>query len=577
MCGKSFRELSNLQYHKKTHLDKSHRSVTCPLCGKSIIAGRGIKRHLKLYHNKICINENDARILLKSLQPVEKSSEGVSPKQSQPSVDRDVFSKDAEPASITSRSANEGIPCEQVQPTRSFDFSENGTNNVNCKSLKNSPKSDNARAKSNEVKKAVNMDVMKPGLVGKNRTKEAKFCCNICLKAFRGPKTLANHMKISHGDCRVLVLNSVPRSNGLKCMECHLFFSNKSSLDSHIDLVHSCIGAEKLDVANGDKVKGDLTEGQQIEETLIEENMARVESHVGEALMTNTGKEIMKDSHSRLEETEPGVVKENIQKLKLMSVNLVTSDAIDKKRTRPCGRQENEPQLNISQIDGMPVDMEGLDVTQACMRKSKASCLDVQTDTLQSNLVDVSGSAMGATQLPEINLSEPDLILPELTGNFESKDYYRSTVDESNKMTADTVCSRPRHECEASFQVTYSFVSKEQNMKLIPQNNIEKESYLPNVLKNEVKRSPSVNAASNSSHERNSNRVQQLAIARLEDNILRFLENNGDKTVNEVDECIYKERKIAILGSDVLENEPPQGYSFGFLPILVENEYFNKN
>ena len=73
VCSKSFREFSNLQYHKKTHLEKSDRSVICPLCGKTIIIGRGVKRHLKLYHNEICASENDARLFMKSLNPVQKS------------------------------------------------------------------------------------------------------------------------------------------------------------------------------------------------------------------------------------------------------------------------------------------------------------------------------------------------------------------------------------------------------------------------------------------------------------------------------------------------------------------------
>ena len=584
-----------MQYHKRTHLDKSHRSVVCPLCGKSIIAGRGIKRHLKLYHNKICVNENDARTLLKSLQPVEKSSEDVSPKQSQASVDQGAFIKDAGPISITSQPANERIPSEQVLPTRSFEFSENGNLSTaeNNKSLKNIAKTDNARTEDKEAK-TVNRNIMKPGLIKKNSTKEAKFCCNICLKAFRGPKTLTNHMKIAHGDCRVLVLNGLPRSNGFKCKECHLFFSSKTSLDSHIDLVHSCIDAEKPDVVKGDKVKGNLTEGQVIEESKIEQNIARIESHLGEAVMKNTGKEIMEENNSELEETEAGVAKGNMQKLNLMPVNVTGSDAIEKQRTRPCGRQESEPQLNVSQIDGTLVDMDGVDVTQAGIRKSKASYLDDQADTLRSNLMDASGPDMGATQLPDIDLSEPHLALPDLTRNCESKDSHRTTtlerglalltgdaklteMNESNEVTTDTVCSRPRYEGEASFQVIYSFVSKERNRKSISQNEVEQESYLSNVLKNEMEPLCSINAASNRSNERNSNRLQELAIARFDNNSLHFHKNVGDKTINQVDECIYKGTRIKILGSDVLANQPPQGYSFGFLPILVENEYSNQN
>ena len=52
-----------------THQNKAERVVVCPFCGKRVIAGRGILRHLRIQHADKCSTEGGVEKIADSLKP----------------------------------------------------------------------------------------------------------------------------------------------------------------------------------------------------------------------------------------------------------------------------------------------------------------------------------------------------------------------------------------------------------------------------------------------------------------------------------------------------------------------------
>ena len=547
---------------------------------------------MKLYHNKICKNENEARSFLRSIQVAEKPSEETSSKPFKPSVNGKASSKRIEPVAVTPVPPKEGTSNGEVPPTRLFDVSQNRdfstTEGValNCKSLRSETAPDSKRI-IKATKKNINIE--KTCSIRKNGSNDAKFRCSICSRIFRGPKTLTNHMKITHGDCRVLVLNGLPRSNRLKCKCCNLLFANESLLLLHTDKVHSCSGKGTHDVAQESRIESSAIKQKESERIPIEETVVQIESQRVETEVRVEREEFVKRHNSEKDRLEADVVRGNIEAKTLADIRF-----LDKEGTRPRSGQEGESLT--PRIDSTQIEARQTTETQGDTAKQNASCFGLaQADDLQSDLLESSGSDTTITQFSHVDHSRPDLMPSKMMQKCENKEPCRCRASERSLITADgTLSQTDNHsevstDCEAhrissrsgcsnesSFQVIYSCVSKEPDEVCILRNENEEKSYPPSVFKKTFKPTLGDTAENNTSKGRNLNVVEQLTTSKFDGNIFHVLENESDRQFTEIEECIYKGRRLPVIGHDVLENEPPPGYSFGFLPILVANGYFGE-
>lgn len=265
VCCKTFRELSHLQYHKSTHTSKKDRCIVCPICDKKIIIGKGIRRHLKLYHNEKCSNEEDAKNILKSWRLNNKSTEGMCSlrKTVQPMIDQVL---------IENAPSDLGLNAISVVDSRNNSadvvFSMNKDKCVKVENdkgiietpLKNTLHNSEKRNESNIEMYAVEETTKSR----KNKQKSAKFSCSICSKKFCGLKTLSNHMKIAHEDCKIVLLENHRTPGREKCQKCFVLFPNKRSLNEHAQKVNlhddkCCILAEgnSIDLRKDVKLKVD--------------------------------------------------------------------------------------------------------------------------------------------------------------------------------------------------------------------------------------------------------------------------------------------------------------------------------
>ena len=70
--------------------------------------------------------------------------------------------------------------------------------------------------------------------------------CTLCPKKFHGIKTLSNHLRLSHGDCSISVLNDVRKLKSKQCPFCVLTFAYPATLKKHVDKMHSHLGEESI-------------------------------------------------------------------------------------------------------------------------------------------------------------------------------------------------------------------------------------------------------------------------------------------------------------------------------------------
>ena len=540
VCGKTFRELSNLQYHNGTHLDKAQRSVVCPLCGKSILAGRAFRRHLKCYHNKICASERDAEDFLNPLQPVEKSNEEASKNQSKKLLEKNLLSKDINIDGTTPPVVSEICP-EKPLPQHSSNMHGNETSKsksviMNHRKQPNVSEFENIRG-GDSLADGVNANVKEPMSIS-NR-KKAKFHCSICLKKFRGPKTLRNHMKIAHTDHRVLLIGVPSKASSLKCGKCHLHLGNKSSLNLHINKVHPCINMKKPVVTQAVKAEVNVMENDASNRNLAEVIAART-SHADEEIVEQTAESLVKDIDSGMEERDrcSEADKEKIEK----SAKKLVKDKMPEVEERNIEMEENMQEKGLMTIKGIEKDSEMED--DLLFERQDEPKLNENRECKDSN---------------QSYSSERNLALLLEDGNLSE--------------ASDCNCVAAHCRKEASFQVIYSSVLKEQNEKLNFQNAVESGNYSTEVLSKRYILNSNTRASYRSGKETKKIVLQQVSVADSGNSSLEFLEKDQCANTDGINKCLYRGRRIEVIEPDVLAKEPPPGYSFALLPILVANKF----
>ena len=543
VCGKTFREFSNLQYHNGTHLDKAQRSVVCPLCGRSIVAGRGFRRHLKCYHNKICPSESDAKAFLNTLQPVKKSNEEASKKQSKARLEKNLLSKDINIDGITPPVVGKICP-----ETSLPEESSNMHGNESSSTSKDLIMSHGRLPSGNEFDSThggdfladnVNAYVREPKSMSSR--KEAKFHCSICLRKFRGPKTLRNHIKIAHSDHRVILVGVPSKLSSLKCGKCHFHFANKNLLNLHIDKVHPCVNLKNADATQAVKAEAEINVlGKDASMRNVTEAIAVRSLQADELVVEQTAEGLVKDNNSGMEEravcSEADKEKTEKSASKLLRENrpemeerdIEMKESMQEKESRTIKRVEKDSEMEESLLFER---QDGLKINEN--RESKDSC---KSSSSERNLI----------------------FLPE-DGNL-------SEAGDCNRVAA-------HHRKEASFQVIYSSVLKEQSEELNMQNAAESGNYSTEVLSKKSLLDSSIRASCRNGKETKESVLQQIAVADSGSSSMEFFEKDQCANTDGINECLYKGRRIEVIESDVLAKEPPPGYSFAFLPILVANKF----
>eukprot|EP00795_Rhopilema_esculentum_P010903 gene10903-19734_t len=200
VCKRCFRNAFNLQCHTRTHIDKSSRCIPCSLCNKKVTIGRGIKRHLKLYHSGECFSKAEGKILTRSLR---KEGNKIAKEQGIGSAKGEKYNEHCEVASTNKGRLNGGkepkMGCDVTSGEKNSP--ETGPNKIDKSLL--------SCAKSSQEKK------------DSGKQKEKAFTCNLCGKSFDKNHSLTRHLKI-HTDQRPY-----------QCEICSKTFRASFNLDYH--------------------------------------------------------------------------------------------------------------------------------------------------------------------------------------------------------------------------------------------------------------------------------------------------------------------------------------------------------
>lgn len=509
LCTKTFRELSNLQYHKRTHTDKSGRSVVCPLCSKKVVIGRGVKRHLELYHNFKCANESDAKRTIQSLRTNDKGSEAT------------VVTNDLDTAvfPIGKNSTDQRLNSSTSECSKNEDMLKNA----------GEPPGNLLSGNENRTVSQLLLSTSSGQSKGKEKKKEAMFSCSICQKKFCGVKTLANHMKLSHSDCRVIFLDSLRKSNNEKCLRCSLIFANRDLLKAHTCRTNLRGDDGRVAAPEGgvqSSKRNDILSADLVVQTLIK-------SVAKQAVL---GSDLQEFCERQGCENSKLVEKDGIGTLNLKDSNINDEDdQIDK---------DNDSQKDNSNLKDN--DNENL----------KDNDNDNKIDEENGNLND--------------NDDEIDQGRDILMDNDNPKDKDNHGHHQSPN-GSDKKGNNPNDMCR---QYDNKNASENQNDNIAEGNGqsyFEADHALISAEETELQCCSNDNSSNgNVLNERSRKEAKVFSIRRLEGKLVRVLESR--RREHALPECSFDLKMIPVVEPDILSIEPPNGYSFAFLPILVPNE-----
>ena len=494
----------------------------------------------------------------------------------------------------------------------------------------------------------VNEGVEKPD--ERHKCKRATFACPMCSREFRGIKTLTNHIKIAHGDCKVVILNGIAESRRAKCKKCSLEFANEEFLSFHIDEAHttgSC-GAGKADVMQTDVREEELAEEDLNETEVINEGLKEIEvvevdpNHngvMGEGRMIEAGEADQEAIERRNEEeitegqstrgeviiedkTEAEMARFNVAEGKVTIGSRTEVDVLQNNAGKSYSNREALSQNDkhfmremetdvmrpgVKSADMAKLDVKSADMTQADVLQESTPQSDprqrMQSEIFQSDLTEACGSEANVTISGEVpscgvgdDLLDPCIMLPvvpqiglkeasfyqglsKFGENFNEDDAKLDVAE--NKLgvpqaAANRDVSNHNNEIvydssgmnfgsdrdEASFEVlATSFASTQQRTSTFENISNKKEDDLSSMHNRGLKLTADAEITSLSG-ERSSSLVHQLRVAKFQNTFVHVLEQRSDTHVHGLDLSNFRDKKIAVAGSEILMHEPPPGFSY---------------
>ena len=368
---------------------------------------------------------------------------------------------------IATKDGNNGVKDSEISKHCSGNISESSDLNKPCITLvsqQDSPQQgiESIVSISKQQQQLQQQEILK---VGGEKT---IITCTLCPRKFHGIKTLSNHLRLSHGDCSITVLNDLQKLPRKQCPFCVVTFAYPATLKKHVDKMHSHL--EEESVVTKSMVEDGVDKSLESYGTTGNEEDGYQDS--SPILMSDRNLETVDSCPVNLFREESVISNQHNSLIEMPNVSSVESKLSEK---RPIARDVDQKSI----INHIPSTQEhSFEILSSSIEANDTTIKSNQREELKGLIVKVESSP---ERFQQTRIADPQIEQPERSDDLEFKKF----------------------------------------------------GHFPLLTLN--------------------------------------IKDNSKITLNTLSTCLFKDRAIPVFNSGVIAKSPPQGYSYAFLPLLVQN------